>query len=209
MMLFALPRRTWQSLVLVAVVAGLVGGLWLTGRLPASIVNRIKSAFQETFATADVRSADVTTENYALIERLAHWQAAVNMATEHAWLGVGFGNYETAYDQYRLVSWTFPLGHAHNYYLNVLAETGIIGLIAYLIFGVGLFTFTWRARQHPDPLARLIVVGLLGTWTYLAAHSLTDNLYVNNLFLHLGIMIGTVSLLYNQVRSSVRLTRMA
>lgn len=209
MMLFALPRRTWQSLVLVAVVAGLVGGLWLTGRLPASIVNRINSAFQETFATADVRSADVTTENYALIERLAHWQAAVNMATDHAWLGVGFGNYETAYDQYRLVSWTFPLGHAHNYYLNVLAETGIIGLIAYLIFGVGLFTFTWRARQHPDPLARLIVVGLLGTWTYLAAHSLTDNLYVNNLFLHLGIMIGTVSLLYNQVRSSVRLTRMA
>jgi hypothetical protein len=54
-----------------------------------------------------------------------------------------------------------------------------------------------------------VTVGLLGTWIYLAAHSLTDNLYVNNLFLHLGIMIGTVSLLYNQVRSGVRLTRMA
>jgi O-antigen ligase len=206
-MLFALPRRLWQSLALVAVVGGLVGGLWLTGRLPASIISRINSASQETFATADVRSADLTAENYALIERLAHWQAAINMATDNPWLGVGFGNYEVAYDQYRLVYWTFSLGHAHNYYLNVLAETGIIGLVAYLLLWVGLLFLSWRARQHPDPLARLIAVGFLGTWSYLAAHSLTDNLYVNNLFLHFGIMIGTVCVLYNQVRSSIRLTR--
>lgn len=209
MILFALPRRLWHSLSLIAVVGVVVGGLWLTGWLPASIVSRISSAFSETFSTADVRGVDITSENYALVERLAHWQAAVNMATAHPWLGVGFGNYEAAYPMYRLINWKFPLGHAHNYYLNVLAETGIIGLVTYAVLWIGLLLFTWQARQHPDPLARLTAVGLLGTWAYLAAHSLTDNLYVNNLFLHLGVMIGTASLLYDQVRSGKRLTRTA
>lgn len=205
--LFALPRRFWHSLSLVAVVGVLVGGLWISGRLPASIVSRIGSVFAETFATSDVRGVDITSENYALVERLAHWQAAINMATDHPWLGVGFGNYEAAYPQYRLINWKFPLGHAHNYYLNVLAETGIIGLVAYIALLSGLLLFTWRTRQHPDALARYTAVGLLGSWTYLAAHSLTDNLYVNNLFLHLGVMMGTVSLLYSELKSAGRLLR--
>jgi putative inorganic carbon (HCO3(-)) transporter len=208
-MLFALPRRLWHSLVLVAAVGLLAGGLWFSGRLPASITNRIGSAFAETFSTADVRGVDITTENYPLVERLAHWQAAVNMATDHPWLGVGFGNYEAAYPTYRLINWKFPLGHAHNYYLNVLAETGIIGLAAYVVLWLGLFLFVWRTRQHPDPLARCCAVGLFGSWTYLAAHSITDSLYVNNLFLHLGVMIGMLSVLYNQVRRSSVVTRVA
>lgn len=206
---FALPRRFWHSLLLVGVVGLLAGGLWLSGRLPASIVSRVQSAFEETFSTADVRGVDITSENYALVERLAHWQAAVNMATDHPWLGVGFGNYETAYPQYRLVNWKFPLGHAHNYYLNVLAETGIIGLIAYLLLWIGIIVLTWFTRRHPDPLTRCCAIGLLGSWTYLAVHSLTDSLYVNNLFLHLGIMIGTLSVLVNQMRSQHLLMRSA
>ncbi len=108
------------------------------------------------------------------------------MGRSNFWFGVGFGNYEIAYPQYNLLNWQLALGHAHNYYLNVFAEAGMIGLISYIGLWISVIAVTWRARRHPDPLARLIVVGLLGTWTYLAVHSLTDNLYVNNLFLHLG-----------------------
>jgi O-antigen ligase len=56
------------------------------------------------------------------------------MARQRPALGVGFGNYEAAYPQYRLMSWPFALGHAHNYYLNLLSETGVAGLAAYLLF---------------------------------------------------------------------------
>jgi hypothetical protein len=66
---------------------------------------------------------------------------------------------------------------------------------------------TWRARRHPDPLARLIAVGLFGTWTYLAVHSLTDNLYVNNLFLHLGVLLGVLALLH-RFQGTTLFTRM-
>jgi O-antigen ligase len=102
------------------------------------------------------------------------------------------------YPAYRLLNWHEPLGHAHNYYLNILAETGIIGLLGYGKVWVFIMWLNWRTCQHSDLLARLIAVGLLGTWTYLAVHSMFDNLYVNNLFLHIGLMFGILAALYNQ-----------
>ncbi len=69
---------------------------------------------------------------FSVIERLTHWQAAVRMAETQPWLGVGFGNYAAAYPDFRLLLWENALGHAHNYYLNVAAEIGAIGLLAYL-----------------------------------------------------------------------------
>ncbi len=204
-MLFALPRKTWIGALLIGAAGLVVGGLWLTDRLPNTIVSRVESATLEIFSASDVRGVTITPQNYANVERLAHWQAAVNMATNHPWLGVGFGNYEIAYRQYNLIAWDLPLGHAHNYYLNVLAETGIIGLMAYTTFWALVFFYAWRARQHPDPSARLIAVGLLGGFVYLNVHSLTDNLYVNNLFLHIGVMLGILAVLERQIWSSLRI----
>lgn len=203
-MVFALPRKTWVGFALVG--AGAIAGavLLLSGRVPASIVDRINSITQETLSISDVRGVDVTPENYANIERLAHWQAAVNMATAYPLLGVGFGNYEVAYPAFRLLYWEFPLGHAHNYYLNVLGEAGMMGLLAYIAAWSGVILLIWRARRHPDPFARCVVIGVLGTWVYLAVHSMTDNLYVNNVFLHLGVVLGLVAVLHRQTGMPVR-----
>ncbi len=193
--LLALPRRWWYGVLPVALAALVIAVLWISGRLPASVISRVESVTDEITAFSDVRGVDITPENYANVERLAHWQAAINMIQANPILGVGFGNYEVAYPSYSLLNWALALGHAHNYYLNVFAEAGIIGLGAYLALWLTVILLTWRARRHPDPLARLIVIGLLGTWTYLAVHSLTDNLYVNNLFLHLGVMLGLLAVL--------------
>ncbi len=196
-MLFALPRKWWYGASVAAALALIVVLLWISGRLPASVIARVESATNEIVAVSDVRGVDITTANYANVERLAHWQAALNMGRANFWFGVGFGNYEAAYPQYNLLNWRLALGHAHNYYLNVFAEAGMIGLISYIALWISVIAVAWRARRHPDPLARLIVVGLLGTWTYLAVHSLTDNLYVNNLFLHLGVLLGVLAVLGN------------
>jgi O-antigen ligase len=195
--LLVLPRKWWHGVAVVGAAALMVGFLWINGRLPASVVSRIENATDEIVAFGDVRGVDINPENYANIERLAHWQAAINVAQANPWLGVGFGNYEIAYSHYNLLNWDLALGHAHNYYLNVFAETGMIGLVGYLTLWLSVLVLTWRARRHPDPLARLIIVGLTGTWTYLAVHSLTDNLYVNNLFIHLGVMLGVLAVLHN------------
>lgn len=208
-LVFALPRRWWIGAALVGLLALGAGGLAALGLLPSSVTERVTSAFSETLSVTDVRGVAITGENYALVERLAHWQAAVNMATANPWLGVGFGNYEAAYNDYRLIAWRFPLGHAHNYYLNVLAETGIIGAASFAATWLLLLGMTWRARAHRDAQARLIAAGLLGAWAYLAVHSLTDNLFVNNLFIHIGSMLGLLAVLYNQAWQKTRISRLA
>jgi putative inorganic carbon (hco3(-)) transporter len=201
----ALPRNTWRGLTLFVAIFGSVTLLWFAGIVPRSVIERLTTSTQEFFAFEDVRGIDITPENYAVAERLAHWQAAINMFTDNPWLGVGLGNYEVVYPDFRLINWQESLGHAHNYYLNILAEGGILGFLAYGKVWVVIIALSWRGRSHPDTLARFVVIGLMGSWAYLAIHSFFDNLYVNNLFLHIGLMFGMVAILYNQTRTYIRL----
>ena len=55
-------------------------------------------------------------------------------------LGVGIGNYPVVYPRYQVAPvWIHPLGHAHNYYVNVAAEAGVVGVAAFLIVLVSAF----------------------------------------------------------------------
>ncbi len=203
-MLAALPRKLWQNLTILSITICVSLLALMSNILPMTVIDRMQNAVQELVVIADVRGVYITPENYAVIERLAHWQAALNMAQDNPILGVGFGNYDNAYEKYRLLNWEMSLDHAHNYYLNVLAETGTIGLLAYLLLFFVIIFKTWQARIHPDNTSRFITIGLLGTWVYLATHSLTDNLYVNNVFIHMGIMIGLLAALIRDVSGTVK-----
>jgi putative inorganic carbon (HCO3(-)) transporter len=148
----------------------------------------------------DVRGVPINDANYALIERQAHWQVALNMLTEHPWTGVGFSNYQPVYEQYRLLNWPMPLGHAHNIYLNVAAETGVIGLGLYLLLWMSIFGLTFLTIRRAHGVERAIVIGLLGTWVYLGTHMLVDNLYVNNTHLLIAVLLGLLSVVYQHTR---------
>ncbi|MBK8906120.1 MAG: O-antigen ligase family protein [Anaerolineaceae bacterium] len=188
------PRKLWQGALLLVVGAGLLLGGSQVGLVPASVTERITS-FGEDMRFGDVRGEDITDENYAVLERLAHWQAALGMATDQPWLGMGFGNYEPAYADYALINWPYPLGHAHNYYLNLLAETGIVGLVAYLGLWTAVFWQTIRVIRHSEGWQRGVALGLLGVWTALTVHHLVDKLYVNNIYIQLGALFGLLQLL--------------
>ena len=198
-MLVFWPRRLLKGLSIALVAIFIVGAAWFAGLLPSSVVNRLTTAATDLFTVSDVRGVHFHSANYAVIERLAHWQAAGNMADHNPLLGVGFGNYAHAYERYRLINWEDPLGHAHNLYLNILAETGLVGLTAYITFWLVIFRLTWAARQHPDKLSRAVAIGLLGCWTYISVHSLFDNLFVNNLFLHIGVLLSVLAILRRQM----------
>src|SRR5262249_39840631 len=134
--------------------------------------------------------------NYAVLERLAHWQAAVGMMNDNPWLGVGFGAYEVAYPRYALMNWPMALGHAHNYYLNLLAETGVVGFGGYVIAWAAIFMITVRPRNRQRGLNRGLALGILGAFTHLMLHSLFDKLYVDNMSLHIGVMLGLIGGLF-------------
>ncbi|MBN1954105.1 MAG: O-antigen ligase family protein [Anaerolineae bacterium] len=192
-MALALPRRTHRGLLLLALLALVALLLYAAGLLPPSIVARLTD-FAADLRLQDVRGVGITDANYAVIERLAHWQAALEMWRDHFWRGVGLGCYEPAYAQFALVNWPYALGHAHNVYLNLLAETGLIGLAAYVLFWGAVFWQTWRVTRRTSGLVRGIAIGLLGAWTHLAVHHLFDNLYVNNVHLFVGLLLGALTI---------------
>ena len=204
-MLIALPRRISRGLALAGVIAALMAAAWSMDLLPRSIVLRLTTAATDLITVSDVRGAHITPSNYAVTERLAHWQAATLMAQEAPYFGMGLGSYEVVYDDYRLINWEAPLGHAHNLYLNMLAETGAVGLFAYLMFWVIVFRMTWALRRQPDAFSRCIAIGLLGSWVYIGVHSVFDNLYVNNLFLHIGVLLGLLAILHRRMTQALEL----
>ncbi len=194
-MVVALPRRWWVGALLAAAAGVGVLAAVQFGLVPAAVLARLTD-FAGFTGAFDVRGVDINDANYAVLERLAHWQAAREMARAHFWTGIGFGNYEPVYPIYRLLNWEAPLGHAHNVYLNLLAETGIIGLSAYVALWVVIIWRTWRlTRQATDPWHRGLGIGLMGSWAHLTVHQLVDKLTVANLHLHMGVLLAVLTIL--------------
>ena len=141
----------------------------------------------------DVREVEVSPENWAVVERMAHWQAGWEMFSAHPWLGVGFGNYAPIYPAYALPGWDEPLGHAHNYYLNLAAETGLVGLAAYLLFWGASLREGWRAVRCSSGFAQGVALGVLGVLAHLTVHNFFDNLYVHGMYVHFAMLLGLVA----------------
>jgi O-antigen ligase len=147
----------------------------------------------DVVAFYDVRGVPINDENYAVIQRLAFWQTALLMAGAHPWLGVGLGNFAAAYPPFALLNWPLAIGHAHNIYLNLLAETGVFGLTAYTALWVAAAWLAVAALRWNVGWRRGVALGLLGAWAHLAVHHLVDYLYVNNIHLSVGAMLGLLA----------------
>jgi O-antigen ligase len=169
--------------------------------------NEITRRFGEAFAVitiTDVGAIEVNDANFATIERLAHWQAAQAMWRDHLWLGVGFGNYAAIYPAYAVGRWLDPLGHAHNYLLNIGAEVGLVGIVVYLIFWIWTFRVLWLALQSSYGFERAVVAGGIGILVHLHVHNLFDNLYVQGMYLHIAVILALISVIYQCHQSNLR-----
>lgn len=137
----------------------------------------------------DVRGMPVTDDNFAAIERMSHWQTAIAMWDQHPWLGVGVGNFNERFTEFAVhPQFSESQGHAHNYYLHLLAETGIVGLLAYVVLIVSVLVIGWKAYRSPDSLARAIGIGVIGTTTALVVHNIFENLHVLNITVQMAFL---------------------
>ncbi len=186
-------RRTAAViLVLVGIGAAYIG---LGGPLPGPIAGRLHD-LGDYLIGPDPTRTEITDENFAVLERLAHWQVGLAMFADHPWLGVGIGNYAAAYPDYAPPHWYEPLGHAHNVFINFLAETGIAGLGAFVLFWAGAWRLCWqRARRNATghPTMQALAIGVLGSLIYLTVHSIFDNLFVQHMQLQLALLLACVA----------------
>lgn len=134
MLFLGFPRL--RALIGPIFIAGLgIVELFLAGVIPQHVLNpvyRILGLTQISFTSP-------SPADYSTAERLAHWYAGIHMFLDHPWLGVGIGNYPDVYQNYYITIFVNSLGHAHNYYINIAAEMGAIGLTIFLLFLFALF----------------------------------------------------------------------
>jgi O-antigen ligase len=182
-------RRAWLLVLAAAPVVILVGILTLSAIAPASLTERFTSIADE-LRPFDAASIVLTDENFSVAERMAHWQAGWRMFEDHPLTGVGAGNFNAEYPNYFTRStFRFSRGHAHNYYIHVLAETGIVGLVLYLSLALGfLFLAIAVAWNAPNGTARVLALGAVGSMAAVMTHNVFENLHV----LNLGIQISTL-----------------
>jgi putative inorganic carbon (HCO3(-)) transporter len=192
------------TFLLALLLWGAMGGL-SPAMLPAPITERLADVPAYLgVGIEQIVAQPVNDENFSVIERLAHWLAAERMWETAPWLGVGPGSYATVYPSVRLPLWEDALGHAHNIYLNVLAETGLFGLAAYLLMWGGIVVWLWRQnrRQQSGSWEQALMVGVLGVVAHLTVHQLFDNLYVQGIQLHAALWLGAAIAIANPLPTS-------
>lgn len=188
-------RRAMLSGVVAGVCIALALAMGGARFIPAALVQRTAD-LMPLAGGVDLTGVEVNDANWAVLERMAHWQAAAEMFNDDPWLGVGIGNYPVAYPRYAIGRWRDPLGHAHNYYLNIAAEAGLVGLVAYLVLVTACLIEAWRVIRHTRGSGwwNAVALGVLGILVHLCVHNLFDNLYVHSMNVQLGLALGLLVL---------------
>ena len=188
-MIVALGRRGLPWLVGLAVLAGAAFALNSAQVLPAALADRLGS-IGDQLQVFDVRGVIPTAADFAQVERLAHWQTAGNMFLSDPALGIGIGNFNDRWGDFHPPLWLYSQGHAHNYYLQAAAETGLAGLGAYALL---LLTALWgavRALRLTDGWRKAAAVGALGVLVTFIVHNVFEDLHVLNLGLHWAAVLA-------------------
>jgi O-antigen ligase len=149
LLLFTQSRGAWIAFVVAGAylavrldkkiaVVGLTGAavVALAVGLPTPISHRLGTLYDEQ------------NEEYVLEKntRLEIWKASVSVIATHPIWGTGYTSFrreiEQVYGQPK---------NAHNMYLTILAETGLVGLICFCAIFVQVFVMLARARRVGDP----------------------------------------------------------
>ena len=170
-----LPRRRWQILGGAAVIAIVL----VAAGLATDIGTRLSGDTANSPANM-------------LADRAGVWAAAIGIFLNHPLFGVGVANFVNYYPEYS--GNPYGLNHAHNIFLNMAAERGIVGLAAFGYFLVilfkGLFDTFVRARPERD---RVLLAALAASFAGFLAHSMLDVSYYDYKILLLFWLLGGIA----------------
>src|SRR4030095_13069848 len=98
----------------------------------------------------------------------------VDIIKTHPWIGVGLVAFGVVYTGYDSRNGVYRLEQAHNDYLQVLSDGGIIGALIALFFVVNLFRMGFMRRDSRDDFRRGVATAAMAGCFAVMVHSFFD-----------------------------------
>lgn len=118
-------------------------------------------------------------EEASFASRLVVWGGTVDMIKDYPVLGTGPGTYKTVFTRYQPPGLTRQFRMAHNDYLHIISETGLLFIPLLLWMAVLLFKTGFRKMKSPSRLIRGTTLGAMTGITAILFHSIVDfNLHI-------------------------------
>ncbi len=168
-------RARWGTMLMV-VICGVSSIMLIPRVVPTHLMDRILSVGEVDFSEGKE-------------SRLVIWQRGWQTFQQYPLTGVGIGAYGTV----TIGSPHFP---AHNVFLSVLVETGLIGFMLYMLF-LGMLTYNiWKLPKAE----RTLWSQVLAVWIVLAATAPND--FVKSTWFIYGIILSQ-SVFFRSLRSQI------
>jgi O-antigen ligase len=98
---------------------------------------------------------------FSVTMRLNYWRDALRIISAHPFVGVGLGNFNLAYSRY-----------AHNSYLQIWAETGILGIVSFLWLAIAAIKI--GLKNLKDSPHKINIACLISAAAAFLAHNCVD-----------------------------------
>ncbi len=173
-----LPMREWSLSIRVVTAGVLVGtvlglGLIHTGAPTIAQEGRGQHALERAFN----RTGSISTQDPALGIRLLMWKATARLIRERPLAGVGAGAWQIEIPLFHAQDSELETDyHAHNEYLQLLAEYGLAGWLFLLSMAAYLLLSFWRTLKDSGAQAQLEA-----PWRAVSLCSLMSLFIVSNL----------------------------
>ena len=159
-------------------------GIFSINFLPEKIQNRIYSIFN---------FADSSTSY-----RFKMWGITKDLIRDHSMVGVGFGH-KSFKQEFELLIRSMPIFHAHNTYLEIMAEGGALGIISFLYIVIGSIVNLFKSgMKSTDKYIRTVSIGLLASIIGILTNGMTEHIvYINRIIVMLWMVFGLTGALRN------------
>ncbi|HSS20814.1 MAG TPA: O-antigen ligase family protein [Pyrinomonadaceae bacterium] len=106
--------------------------------------------------------------------RTHFWSVTVDIIKTHPWIGTGLGSFGVVYTGYDSRNGMYRLEQAHNDYLQVLSDGGVVAALLGLFFLVNLFRMGFARRDSRDDFRRGVATAAMAGCFAVMVHSFFD-----------------------------------
>ncbi len=170
LLFFTYTRSAYAAFLIFILIIGLVRyrKLLLISALVFLLAYFLSEVFQERFWQL------LSLDPYgSIVWRFRLWQDILPIALWQPWFGYGLGVFNDLTEYFR--GYTFGSLDAHNDYLKILTENGLIGLAAYLWIILTAFYYLLKICFN-SKISKTIGIGILAIMVSLFAASSFDNI---------------------------------